>query len=128
MKNNQLINFESQEIRRVYHKGEWWYVIVDVVKVLSQSKNPSGYLKDMRRRDSELSKGWVQIATPLSIETKGGNQKINCSNTEGILRIIQSISSPKAEPFKQLLSEIGKVRLEVEVSPTLIMERLKQKY
>ena len=59
----------------------------------------------MRRRDSELAKGWGQIATPLSIETAGGTQKINCANTEGIFRIIQSIPSPKAEPFKRWLAK-----------------------
>jgi len=64
-------------------------------------------IKDMRRRDKELSKGWGQIATPLAIETKGGKQRINCANTEGILSIIQSIPSPKAEPFKQWLAKVG---------------------
>jgi len=54
----------------------------------------------MRRRDEELNKGWGQIATPLMVQTKGGKQQINCANTEGIFRIIQSILSPKAEPFK----------------------------
>jgi DNA-damage-inducible protein D len=55
--------------------------------------------KDMRRRDPELAKGWGQIVSPLSVETSGRNQKLNCSNTEGIFRIIQSVPSPKAEPF-----------------------------
>ncbi|MCD4706788.1 MAG: hypothetical protein K8S62_03525 [Candidatus Sabulitectum sp.] len=58
-------------------------------------------IKDIRRRDAELAKGWGQIATLLSIETTGGAQKMNCANTEGIFRIIQSIPSPKAEPFKR---------------------------
>ena len=61
----------------------------------------------MRRRDPELNKGWGQIATPLLIDTAGGAQKLNCANTEGIFRIIQSIPSPKAEPFKRWLAKVG---------------------
>ena len=98
----KLAIFKGKEIRRTLHDNEWWFAIVDVVSVLTDSVNPSGYIKDMRRRDKELAKGWGQIATPLSIETSGGKQKINCANTEGIFRIIQSIPSPKAEPFKRL--------------------------
>lgn len=65
---------------------------------------PGGYIKDMRRRDLELNKGWGQIATPLSLETSGGIQKLNCANAEGIFRIIQSVPSPKAEPFKLIFT------------------------
>ena len=80
------------------------FCIVDIVQILTDSVQPEGYIKDMRRRDNELSKGWGQIATPLSIKTAGGIQKLNCSNLEGIFRIIQSISSPKAELFKRWLA------------------------
>ena len=82
------------------HNNEWWFVIVDVVLALTDSINPSGYIKDMRRRDKELSKGWGQIATLFSVQTEGGPQRMNCANTEGAFRIIQSIPSPKAEPVK----------------------------
>ncbi len=94
---NKLVIFQSKEIRRTWHKKEWWFVIEDIVFVLSDSKNPKGYIKDMRRRDDELAKGWGQIATPLSIETAGGSQKINCANTEGIFRIIRSTGKIKSE-------------------------------
>ena len=63
--------FRGKEIRKTIHNNEWWFVIVDVVSVLTDSINPSGYIKDMRRRDKELSKGWGQIATPLWLETSG---------------------------------------------------------
>ena len=99
--------FQRKEIRKTIYKNEWWFVIVDVVAVLTDSTRPDGYLKDMRRRDIELNKGWWQIATPLSIETIGGKQNMNCANTEGIFRIIQSIPSPKAEPFKRWLAKVG---------------------
>lgn len=89
--------FKTKEIRKTIHNNEWWFVITDVVEALTDSVQPKGYIKDMRRRDPELAKGWVQIATPLSIETVGGIQKLSCANTEGIFRIIQSIPSPKAK-------------------------------
>ncbi|MCB0564208.1 MAG: Bro-N domain-containing protein [Phaeodactylibacter sp.] len=125
---HRIIVFQEKEIRRVWHKEEWWFVIVDIVEVLTDSKNPSGYLKDMRRRDPELSKGWGQIATPLSVETPGGKQRINCANTEGIFRIIQSIPSPKAEPFKQWLAKVGYERIQEIENPELAAERARQYY
>ena len=79
--------FQRREIRRTIHNDEWWFVITDVVAALTDSVDPQGYIKDMRRRDPELSKGWGQIATPLYIQTAGGPQKLNCSNTQGIFRI-----------------------------------------
>ena len=82
----------------------------------------------MRRRDAELSKGWGQIATPLSIETPGGTQKLNCANTEGIFRIIQSIPSPKAEPFKLWLAKVGYERIEETEDPELAINRAMQTY
>ena len=105
----ELIELFDNGIRRVWDEEtqEWYLVIVDVVEVLSESKNPKGYLRDLRRRDEGLKEGWGQIATPLVIETPGGKQKINCANKEGILRIIQSIPSKKAEPFKMWLAKVG---------------------
>lgn len=79
---NKIALFEWKEIRKTFYKNEWWFVVVDVVEVLTLSKNPSWYIKDMRRRDDELSKGWGQIATPLSIQTAWGKQKLNCANTK----------------------------------------------
>ena len=74
--------FKGRQIRKVLFQNEWWFVIVDVVAALTDSIQPDGYIKDMRRRDEELNKGWGQIATPLSIPTSGGLQQINCANTE----------------------------------------------
>ena len=104
---NKIAIFQKKEIRRVIYNNEWWFVIVDIVSALTDSVQPDGYIKDIRRRDPELSKGWGQIATPLSVETNGGKQKLNCANTEGIFRIIQSIPSPKAEPFKRYSQPVG---------------------
>jgi len=99
--------FQHKEVRRTIHNNEWWFVVADVVAALTDSVDPQGYIKDMRRRDPELAKGWGQIATPLSIKTVGGLQELNCANTEGLFRLIQSIPSPKAEPFKRWLAKVG---------------------
>ncbi|MDD4351808.1 MAG: Bro-N domain-containing protein [Candidatus Gracilibacteria bacterium] len=100
--------FHERKIRKTTYKNEWWFVIEDVVQALTDSIDPKGYIKDLRRRDEEISKGWGQIATPLPIITDGGQQNMNCANTEGIFRIIQSIPSPKAEPFKRWLAKVKK--------------------
>jgi prophage antirepressor-like protein len=120
--------FEEKEVRRIWHNEQWYFAIVDVIQVLTDSVQPEGYIKDMRRRDEELSKGWGQIATPLSIETKGGIQKVNCSNLAGIFRIIQSIPSPKAEPFKNWLAKVGQERIEEIQDPERAVLRAKHIY
>jgi hypothetical protein len=120
--------FRGKEIRRTLHNNEWWFVIVDVVAVLTDSVNPSDYIKKMRSRDKELAKGWGQIVTPLSIETPGGNQRLNCANTEGIFRVIQSIPSPKAEPFKRWLAKVGYERVQEIEDPELAAKRSRELY
>jgi len=95
---DKLVVFKSKEIRRTLYNNEWWFAIADVVSALTDSVDPSGYIKDMRRRDAELSKGWGQIATHLSMETGGGKQKVNCANTEGIFRITSSFHRPRPKP------------------------------
>ncbi|MGD1003159.1 MAG: Bro-N domain-containing protein [Minisyncoccia bacterium] len=120
--------FEEKEVRRTWHDEKWYFVIADVVQILTDSKDVQGYIKDMRRRDPELSQGWGQIATPLGIETAGGKQKMNCANLEGIFRIIQSIPSPKAEPFKRWLAKVGKERIEEIADPELAVTRTKEIY
>jgi DNA-damage-inducible protein D len=126
--NNALAVFQGKKIRRTWHNDEWWFVIEDIISALTDSTDPKGYLKDMRRRDEELSKGWGQIATPLDIMTAGGKQKINCSNTEGIFRLIQSIPSPKAEPFKLWLAKVGYERIKEIENPELAQKRMKLLY
>ncbi len=120
--------FKGKKVRKVIFRNEWWFVIVDVVAALTNSIQPDGYIKDMRRRDEELSKGWVQIATPLLIETAGGKQKVSCANTEGIFRIIQSIPSPKAEPFKRWLAKVGYERIQEIENPELATKRTRALY
>lgn len=99
--NNKLALFEEKQIRKTWENNKWYFSIEDVVYALTNSKDPKQYINKLRQRDEYLSQGWVQIVHTLKMDTNGGKQKINCADTEGILRIIQSIPSPKAEPFKR---------------------------
>ena len=120
--------FQKKEIRKTLKDGEWYFVIEDVVAALTDSKDPKQYIQKMKRRDSELKKGWVQIVHTLAIETGGGNQKMLCANTEGIFRIIQSIPSPKAEPFKRWLARVGYERVQEIEDPELATKRTRELY
>ena len=125
--------FQKKEIRKTLHADEWWFVIVDVVAALTDSANPAGYLKDMRRRDPALAaalKGEGQIATPLALQfpTAGGPQKLICWHTEGIFRLIQSIPSAKAEPFKRWLAKVGYERVQEIENPELATRRIRALY
>ena len=120
--------FHGREVRKTLHENEWWFVIEDVVAILTDSADPKGYVRDLRRRDEEMSKGWGQIAHTLWIETEGGRQQMNCANTEGIFRIIQSIPSPKAEPFKRWLAKVGYERVQEIEDPELATKRTRALY
>jgi prophage antirepressor-like protein len=125
---SRLVAFQEKSIRRTWHNEEWWFAVADVVVVLTDSVNPGDYIKKMRLRDSELSQGWGHIVTPLRIETEGGIQRLNCANTEGLFRIIQSIPSPKAEPFKRWLAQVGYERVKEIENPELAMGRMQDLY
>jgi hypothetical protein len=130
---SRIALFQKKEIRKTLHAREWWFVIVDVVAALTDSANPANYLRDMRRRDPALAealKGGGQIAPPLALEfsTAGGPQKIACWHTEGIFRLIQSIPSPKAEPFKRWLAKVGYERMQEIEDPELAAKRTRALY
>lgn len=122
--------FDSKQIRAAWNEDtkQWYFVVADVIQVLTDTTNPTDYIKKMRKRDILLSQGWGQIVTPLSIETPGGKQKLNCSNAQGLLRIIQSIPSPKAEPFKLWLAQVGSERLDEIEDPELATQRTREIY
>lgn len=122
--------FESKQIRTVWNEPEqkWYFVVADVVQVLTDTPNPTDYMKKMRKRDELLSQGWGQIVTPLLVDTAGGKQKLNCANAQGLLRIIQSIPSPKAEPFKLWLAQVGSDRLDEIENPELATQRTRELY
>ena len=125
--------FQQKAIRRTLHNDEWWFVITDIVAALTDAADPSDYWKKMRRRDPDLSldsQGGGPIDPPLALafETAGGRQKLQCWNTQGIFRLIQSIPSPKAEPFKRWLAKVGKERLDEIENPELAMGRMQELY
>lgn len=111
--------FRGKKIRKTIHKNEWWFVVNDVIEALTDTPDVKDYLRKMRIRDEQLGKGWGQFVTPLSIPTEGGLQKLNCANTESVFRIIQSIPSPKAEPFKLWLARVGYERVKEIEDPEL---------
>ena len=128
METTKIALFKGKEIRKTIYNNEWWFVVEDVVLVLIDSVNVKDYINKMRARDAELSKGYGQIVHTLEVPTKGGKQKMNCANTEGIFRIVQSISSPKAEPFKRWLAKVGYERVQEIEDPELATKRTKMLY
>lgn len=122
--------FQDKKIRSVWNDEEeqWYFVVEDVVAALTDSANPKQYVKRMKLRDPELAQGWVQIVPTLVVQTTGGKQRMNCANVKGLFRIIQSIPSSKAEPFKQWLAQVGYERLLEIENPELAQERMKELY
>lgn len=123
-----LIVFQGKGIRRTWFNEEWWFVATDIILAITDSKDPQGYLKDMRRRDEGFLQGWRQIATPLLIDTPGGKQNMNCISVKGAFRLIQSIPSPKAEPFKLWLAQVGYERVQEIENPELAQKRMRELY
>ena len=128
METTKIAVFKGSQIRKTLHNDQWWFVVEDVVVALTDSVNPKDYINKMRRRDEELSKGYGQFVHTLLIDTEGGPQKMNCANTEGIFRIIQSIPSPKAEPFKRWLAKVGYERIQEIENPELASQRTRAIY
>lgn len=128
MDNTKIALFKGRKIRKTLYSNEWWFVVEDVVLALIESSDSKQYIQRMKQRDSELAKGWVQIVHTLEVSTEGGPQKMNCANTEGIFRIIQSIPSPKAEPFKKWLAKVGYERVQEIENPELATKRTRVLY
>ena len=123
--------FQDKKIRSVWNDEEeqWYFSVVDVVEALTDSADPKQYIKKLRSRDEGLNTNWGTICTLVEmIALDGKRRKIQAANVKGLFRIIQSIPSPKAEPFKQWLAQVGYERmLEIE-NPELAQERMKQLY
>ena len=127
---NAIKLFEEKRVRTVWDdkQEKWFFSVVDVVAVLTDSANPTDYLKKMRKRDPQLSEGWGQIVTPLSVPTGGGKQNVNFADTEGMFRIIQSIPSPKAETFKLWMARVPAERLDQMQDPELSINQALMDY
>ena len=125
----KLVVFKGKKIRRMLYNNEWWFSVADIVEALSESTDPKQYIKKMRQRDPELNAYWGTICTPLEILAPDGKiRKTNCANTEGIFRVIQSIPSPKAEPFKRWLAKVGYERVQEIEDPEIATRRTKEIY
>jgi DNA-damage-inducible protein D len=125
---SKLAVFQEKEIRRIIHDGEWWFAVVDVVEVLTESPTPRQYWGKVKKReftDLQLSPFWVQLKLTAA---DGKKYATDCASTKGLFRIIQAIPSPKAEPFKQWLAQVGYERVQEIENPELAQERMKQLY
>jgi hypothetical protein len=124
---NAIVVFQGNKIRRAWHNNEWWFSVFDIVAVLTDSSDPKQYAKKMRSRDPVLSANWGTICTLLEILAPDGKKrKTSCVSTEGAFRVIQSIPSPKAEPFKLWLARVGYDRVKEIENPELAQKRMKE--
>lgn len=126
----KLVIFQDTKIRRIWHKGEWFYSVVDIVEALTDSVNARDYWYKMKIREDKEAQ--VQLSTfclQLKLESIDGKKyATDCANTKSALRLIQSIPSKKAEPFKMWLAQMGKERLDEIENPELAQARMKELY
>ena len=126
---NHVAVFQETTIRRVWHNEEWWFSLSDVIAVLTDSADVRQYIKKMRARDPMLDANWGTTCTPLPLLAPDGKTRAtNCANTEGQFRIIQSIPSPRAEPFKRWLAQVGYERVKEIENPELASARARELY
>ena len=124
--NNSIQLFEDRKIRTAWdeEQEEWYFSVQDVIAVLAESSDPKQYIKKKRARDPELSANWGTICTLVEMKAKDGKiRKIRTADTKGILRLIESIPSPKAEPFKLWLAKMGNDRIDEVFDPELAINR-----
>ncbi len=129
-KNTKIALFKGRAIRRTLHQNEWWFSVVDVVAALTDSANPRDYWFKMKVREKD--EAGIELSTvcrQLKLESSDGKKyETDCANTEGIFRIIQSIPSPKAEPFKRWLAKVGYERVQEIENPELATQRTRLLY
>jgi len=126
---NKLVVFQSKEIRRAWHDSAWYYSLVDICGALTGSANPTDYLKKVRKRDEELGFYIGTNCPQVEMLTKSGKKrKTLAGNTQDVFRLIQSIPSKQAEPFKRWLAQVGQERIDEIEDPELAQERMKAIY
>ncbi|MCF6238360.1 MAG: Bro-N domain-containing protein [Candidatus Marinimicrobia bacterium] len=128
-KTNKIVLFKSKQIRRAWYMDKWFYSLVDVIGALTDSTNPTDYLKKIRKRDQELASYLGTNCPQVEMLTASGKaRKTLAGNAKDIFRLIQSIPSKKAEPFKRWLAQVGQDRLDEIENPELAQERMKWIY
>ena len=125
MEEQNLIPFEEKSIRKVWHNEEWYFSVIDVIEGLIESPNPSNYWNMLKKRENELYTVCVKLKFKA---TDSKMRPTDCANTKGILRIIMSVPSPKAEPLKLWLAEMGTTAMEEAENPELLTERQVELY
>ena len=130
MQEDKIIIFQDKKIRRMWHKDEWFFSVVDVVLALTDSVDPKDYRYRMKKRVK--TDEWLELSTicrQLKLQASDGKKyNTDCADTENMFRIIQSISSPKAEPFKRRLAKVWYERVQEIENPQLAQDRMKQIY
>ena len=125
----QISVFQDKEIRRIFFENKWWYSIADICAVLTASIDANAYWRKLKQRLIEEESEVMTFCHQLKLEAPNGKKYLtDCANIEGIFRIIQSIPSPKAEPFKRWLAKLGKERIEEIENPELGMKRARALY
>jgi len=128
METTKIALFKGKKIRKILHKKEWWFSILDIVAVLAKTPTPKTYWAKIKDRDKEISQPfpfWEQLKL---LAEDGKMRETDCADTEGIFRIIQSIPSPKAEPFKRWLAKVGFERIKEIENPELATKRTRMLY
>ena len=122
---NNLVPFEDKEIRKIWHDEQWYFSVVDVIGVLTDSPKPRVYWGVIKNREPQL----FTICKQLKLTATDGRSRLtDCANTEGVLRIVMSVPSPKAEPLKLWLAQVGNERIQETENPELAIERAKEIY
>ena len=129
MKDNNLTPFEGKEIRKVWHDEQWFFSIIDVIEVLTDSTSPRTYWAKLKAKEQATSGQTFPFSERLKLlASDGRNRLTDCANTEGILRVVMSIPSPKAEPLRLWLAQVGAERIEETENPELSFERAREVY
>ena len=129
MADSKIVVFQDKQIRRAWMNEQWYFSIADVVEFLTDSVDVKQYIKRMRQRDPLLNRNWGTICTPVAmIAADGRRRSVQAADVKGLFRIIQSIPSPKAEPFKQWLAQVGYERVQEIENPELAQKRMKAVY
>ena len=129
-KPTKLAIFEGKHIRKVLHEGEWWFAVIDIVEVLTESSIPKRYWSDLKKKI--VAEGYIEVSEnigQLKMPAPDGKMRLtDCANTETMFRVIQSIPSPKVEPLKRWLARVGKERIDEIENPELAMARMQELY